>query len=247
MARYRDFDVDHIDPRWEEGRDYQLVCGLDCSLNLREEDPSINSAKSNRFLPWRWCREEIGVVPSEPGDLALFLVGADIENDIPGEWVLMEFMSDEWFKASWSTCSLCVNNRLQEWVRSNPEESYEACRRGGLRAGSENYTYLESYYEENPEKRREHSLLGAAVTKEWFKRDPEEPRRRALLGKENYEKWVRENQEQVRKNCSKAGIASGKVRFRCAITGKVSTAAGVVTWQKARGIDPTPENRIRIN
>jgi len=94
-------EIDHIDPRWEEGRDYQLVCGFEKDpKNLREETLSKNRSKSNRFLPWRWSREELGVVPEEPGDLAYFLVGADIEKDIPGEWVLMEFLSEEWFEAA---------------------------------------------------------------------------------------------------------------------------------------------------
>ena len=82
-------DIDHIDPRWEEGRDYQLVCGRDCPKNLLKRDASFNRKKNNRFLPWRYCPEEIGVVPVEPGDLCQFLVGE--------EWVLLEFLSDEWF------------------------------------------------------------------------------------------------------------------------------------------------------
>lgn len=100
MPRARLTEIDHIDPRWREGRDYQLVCGLDCPLNYREEDWRLNTAKSNRFLPWRWVRDEVGVVPEERGDLALFLVGADIESDTLGEWVLLEFLSEEWFSAS---------------------------------------------------------------------------------------------------------------------------------------------------
>jgi hypothetical protein len=243
----RDFDIDHIDPVWESGRDYQLVCGFNCLANLREEDPSFNTSKSNRFLPWRWSRDEIGVVPQEPGDLAYFLVGADIEKDIPGEWVLMEFLSDEWMESSWETCSLCVNNRLMDWMKEKPEEYLESCRRGGLTAGKENYTYLERYYEENPEKKKEFALLGAAVTKKTFEENPGEALRRLRLGEEARKRWMKENPEKLRENCSAAGVASGKVRYRCAITGKISTAAGVVTWQKARGIPTTPENRIRIN
>ena len=26
------YEIDHIDPRWEEGRDYQLICGRDVSI-----------------------------------------------------------------------------------------------------------------------------------------------------------------------------------------------------------------------
>lgn len=96
--------LDHIDPLWEDGRDYQLVCGLDCKRNWRELTYSENSSKNNRFLPWRFCSDEIGVKPVETGDLVQFLVGFDIEKDVPGEWVLMEFESKEWFEATKKYC-----------------------------------------------------------------------------------------------------------------------------------------------
>jgi hypothetical protein len=92
--------LDHIDPLWEEGRNYQLVCGWDCKKNWRELTVGENSRKSNRFLPWRYASDEIGVKPVETGDWVQFLVGFDIENDIPGEWVLMEFESAEWFETT---------------------------------------------------------------------------------------------------------------------------------------------------
>ena len=97
--------LDHIDPTWGEGRDYQLVCGLDCKHNWRELTVGDNSRKSNRFLPWRFCSEEIGQKPVESGDLVQFLVGFDIENDSPGEWVLMEFEGEEWYTLSKRYCA----------------------------------------------------------------------------------------------------------------------------------------------
>ena len=96
--------LDHIDPVWEEGREYQLVCGLDCERNWREMTVGNNSRKSNRFLPWRYCADEIGQRPCETGDWVQFLVGFDIENDIPGEWVLMEFEGNEWFECTKKYC-----------------------------------------------------------------------------------------------------------------------------------------------
>ena len=63
--------------------------------------------KSNRFLPWRYCADEIGQKPCETGDWVQFLVGFDIEKDIPGEWVLMEFESPEWFETT-TKFSACV-------------------------------------------------------------------------------------------------------------------------------------------
>ena len=111
------FDQDHIDPRGEEGRDYQLICGLDDPLNYCERESSFNTAKTNRFLPWHVASDEVGVIPIEQGDLCLFLVGADIERDIPGEWVLMEFLSEEWFAATHQTAGGV--RALEEWRKSN--------------------------------------------------------------------------------------------------------------------------------
>ena len=86
--------IDHIEPSWAEGRDYQLVCGLDTELNYAERDPSLNISKSNRFLPWRQSHDEMGVVPCEPGDLCLFL------DPDTNEWSLQEFMGEWWFAKS---------------------------------------------------------------------------------------------------------------------------------------------------
>jgi hypothetical protein len=86
--------LDHIDPLWEEGRDYQLVCGRDCKQNWREMVYSKNSTKGNRFLPWRYCEEEIGVKPVETGDLCQFF------NPGTEEWELMEFEGKKWWSLS---------------------------------------------------------------------------------------------------------------------------------------------------
>jgi hypothetical protein len=67
-------------------------------LNFREIEESENQRKSNRFLPWKWSREEIGVIPEEPGDLALFL------DPDTNKWVLEEFLGSWWYEKSWRTC-----------------------------------------------------------------------------------------------------------------------------------------------
>jgi hypothetical protein len=90
--------LDHREPIWKENRDYQLVCGLDNKFNHRQDSVSNNSKKSNRFLPWR----EYNGFPEEPGDLAYFLVD--------NEWVLMPWLSEEWFKASKGTSGESKNN-----------------------------------------------------------------------------------------------------------------------------------------
>lgn len=90
--------LDHRDPIWKEGRDYQLVCGLDNEFNYRYDTVGNNSRKSNRFLPWR----EYDGFPEKPGDLAYFLVN--------NEWVLMPWLSKEWFEASKGTSGESKNN-----------------------------------------------------------------------------------------------------------------------------------------
>jgi hypothetical protein len=214
-------ELDHIDPRWKEGRDYQLVCGLDCPLNYREEDARKNTAKSNRFLPWRWCRDEIGVVPEEPGDLAYFLVGADIEKDIPGEWMLMEFLSEEWFFATKSTVGSANyekdnTNVLKQWetFRANPDllnKRNQAVGEGGRKWRKENPEkakeadrkrvegHLRSR-KEDPGKWDEANATIAKKTKEKWEEDRSECLERLQTG---FNKWREENPEELRANLKK--------------------------------------------
>jgi hypothetical protein len=92
------YEWDHIDPRWGENRDYQLICGLENYHNFSERERTLNVQKSNRFLPWRVAEGEIGQVPVNPGDLCQFL---DQES---GEWVLEEFMGEWWFEKTKLFC-----------------------------------------------------------------------------------------------------------------------------------------------
>ena len=88
-------DLDHIDPRWKEGRDYQLVCGFEvCELNICEREKVLNVQKSNYFLPWRVSVDELGSVPVLQGDLCQFL------DPDTNEWVLEEFLGKWWFEKS---------------------------------------------------------------------------------------------------------------------------------------------------
>ena len=96
---------DHIDPHWEEGRNYQLVCGLDTPLNFCERDPDFNVSKNNRFLPWRVAKDELGCVPVEQGDLCQFL---DLNT---GEWVLEEFLGESWFAQTKSLCGASMGGK----------------------------------------------------------------------------------------------------------------------------------------
>lgn len=234
-----DLELDHIDPRWKEGRDYQLVCGLDCPLNYREEDWKKNTAKSNRFLPWRVAKDEIGTVPVEKGDLCLFLIGADIENDLPGGWVLMGFLSEEWFEASRHTCGSYQDHfreesKIKKWREENPEKVEGQLQ--SLINGSREWR------QNNKEAFKEVTKKAQDGAREWERNNPEGVIKRMNAMHDGKRKWLESNRELVSENAKQ----QAKKRYKCKITGYVSTAQWVTVHQKKLGIDPTPENRIRI-
>jgi hypothetical protein len=103
------YDWDHIDPDYPKScdRPYQMVCGFTNPINLIERDRSLNSSKSNRFLPWRVAHDEVGSVPVNPGDLCQFL------NCETGEWVLEEFMGEWWFAQTRTLCGESQSGRKQ--------------------------------------------------------------------------------------------------------------------------------------
>ncbi len=103
------FEVDHLDPRWTEGRDYQLVCGLDIHFNYSMASVSENRSKSNRFLPYR------GEAPVSKGDLCWFL------NLTTQEWELHPFLGDWWYEQTKSLCGNAFGGRDKslEWIEAN--------------------------------------------------------------------------------------------------------------------------------
>ena len=109
-------NMDHIDPSWAEGRDYQIVCGLDVVFNMAERDQKLNIQKSNRFLPWRNTLDEMGGDPVEQGDLCLFL------DPDTNEWVLEEFLGTWWYDKSTGTCG-CANRVLSAEARAKISEA----------------------------------------------------------------------------------------------------------------------------
>lgn len=140
--------IDHRDPQWDEKRTYQLVCGLNVSSNLRVLSVGENSAKSNRFLPWRtpagWPP------PEEPGDWAWFL------HPDTHEWVFTQWLGSLWWELSRTSCGefYAGKNRKgkplirKNWIspfaamheerRQNPEldaKFREQCRENGRRTG----------------------------------------------------------------------------------------------------------------
>jgi hypothetical protein len=91
-----DDSVDHLDPLWEEGRDYQLICGLHKPVNLRLCSVGENSKKSNRFTPWRVDTKL--PPPENPGDWAWFL------NLETGEWEFTQWLGSRWNELTRTTC-----------------------------------------------------------------------------------------------------------------------------------------------
>ncbi len=120
--------IDHIDPRWEEGRDYQLVCGLNTALNYCERDPDFNVSKNNRFLPWRVAEGEIGSVPINKGDLCQFL---DLTG---GEWVLEEFLGKWWFAQTHTLCGTYMGGKAisREQFQEMGRKSCEVQKQRGI-------------------------------------------------------------------------------------------------------------------
>jgi len=103
--------VDHIDPKWEEGRDYQRVCGLVSPLNLLDVELSYNAAKQNKFVPYR---VDLFPAPIRFGDMAEFLIGSDLLSDTPGSWVVCEFGGETWWEESRRIGCGSTQNRV--WV-----------------------------------------------------------------------------------------------------------------------------------
>ena len=111
-------EIDHIDPRWGDGRDYQLICGWDCTGNLEEITTSENARKTNRFLPWRVSKGELGSIPVLKGDLCQFL---DPDSN---EWVLEEFRGEWWYEKTKRSCG-----PAQVWKTRDRESQREVGRR----------------------------------------------------------------------------------------------------------------------
>jgi hypothetical protein len=225
MQRY---DWDHIDPDYPEGcdRPYQLVCGLTNPFNLIERDRSLNSSKSNRFLPWRVAAEEVGSVPINPGDLCQFL------NRETGEWTLEEFMGDWWFEQTRELCGAYVSgkSRPQEhFQKMSQSQSREMKQLGGkrvfkLKVGlgaltSEQLSAQGSLpWWFNPSTGETTRSFGSPGNG-W------EPRRGPMPWSKPY--------ENVNKD-----------KYICLVTGHISTAAGVAAWQKKRGIDSSKRTKL---
>ena len=220
-----DYDWDHIDPDYPKGayRPYQLVCGLTNSFNLIERDRSTNSSKSNRFLPWRVSKDEIGSVPVDFGDLCQFL---DRET---GEWVLEEFMGD-WYKEQ--TRDLCGEHVAGCRTRDDQSGLHApgmASAGGAIGGKCPWWTNLKT----------------GEVTRSWEKPGPDWVNKRAITWDPNKNLTAEELREKCQaanacirpESLSKGGVNAAKKKYICMVTGFISNAPTVARIQKRKGID----------
>ena len=164
-------DIDHIDPQWREGRDYQLVCGLNTPLNYCERESKFNTAKTNRFLPWRVALDEIGTVPVNQGDLCLFL------DPDTNTWVLEEFLGEWWFTKTKHFAGGCV--ALDKWRQDNLESQIANLVNWQRANAGETTRKQWVFYNNNPDKLAQRNAnIGAGVRR----RDEEDPSIRQRIG-----------------------------------------------------------------
>jgi hypothetical protein len=208
------YDWDHVDPDYPQGcdRPYQLVCGFTNEFNLVEREHSLNASKSNRFLPWRVAKGEVGSVPVNPGDICQFLDRAT------GEWVLEEFMGSWWFEQTRDLCGAYVSghmngvftyiNKTGMWGLS-PEQRKEILRKGGLTTGRRNAQTGRMREVQKLRPREDLVAQGKKI---------------GLKAKETGQ--ILEAQKKA-----------NKTKFICLVTGKITTSGPLAQWQKKRGID----------
>ena len=216
---------DHIDPDYPKTADrpYQLICGFTNEINLIERSCSINSSKSNRFLPWRVSYDEVGSVPVNPGDLCQFL---DLDS---GEWVLEEFMGRWWFE---KTRKLCGEHKAGSttFAQGIGLHAPGMASLGGTIGGKcpwwtnkESGEVVRSWVEPG------HGWVNSRKVT-W---NPN----KNYSSEELSEKCRRANQCIRPESLSKGGINASKLKYLCLVTGYVSNAPTVARRQKRLGID----------
>jgi hypothetical protein len=80
---------------------------------------------------------------------------------------------------------------------------------------------------------------------ERWKKDPEAVRNRCKFGGKAGAKWVEDNPELASERGQKAAAVTNCIKYKCTVTGHVSTAGPLSIYQRKRGIDTS--NRIRLN
>jgi hypothetical protein len=244
MIQSNTLSVEHIDPRWREGRDYQLICGFEegplANFNEVIADWSYNSRKSNRFVPYRTCKHS---APVTFGDIGEFLV--------EGEWVVCEFGGEIWWKES---SRIGCGETARHGNKNAEGKSVTAVKAGRAAhknrnkdgksvAGLKSAEKLNSAKDENGK--------SAAAVKGGMKTHAEkDDQGRSVAGVRNGGRLNEEKDERGKSlNATKGGKAGAKVthsqKWVCLVTGHISSPAGLSSWQIARGIDTKLRERIK--
>jgi hypothetical protein len=207
-----------------------MVCGFTNEFNLVERDSSLNSSKSNRFLPWRVAEGEIGSVPVNPGDLCQFL------NRATGEWVLEEFMGDWWFDQTRKLCgeyfSGCQSYENKKAIHA-PGVASQAGSIGGKCPWWTNTKTGE-------------------VKRSWESPGNDWVNKREIYWSPNKNKTNQEILDHCRRikkliprECIvKGGVVTGNDKWMCLQTGYITNAPALANYHKSKGIDKS--RRIKL-
>jgi len=227
------YDWDHVDPDYPVGceRPYQLVCGLTNKFNLVERDRSLNSSKSNRFLPWRVAKDEVGSAPVNPGDLCQFL---DSET---GKWVLEEFLGEWWFGQTKRLCGEHVAGSVTRDKRVGLHSPGAASKGGSIGGKCPWWT--------NP--------VTGEVKRAWKSPGSEWLNKREIHWSPNKNKTDQEildhcrqmNKRISKKSLIKGGNTTCSSKWMCLQTGYITNAPALATYHKNRGIDKS--RRIKLS
>jgi hypothetical protein len=194
-----------------------LVCGLENSFNEIIAENEYNAGKQNRFVPYRVKDYS---APITYGDIGEFL--------IDGEWLVCEFGGSEWKEetrrvgfGSMDAWKIIKERGIAIFGMSE-EEHFAASSQGGTTSWEEK--------------------------RGWFACSEEEAQeRRSRAGKKAVELGVGihgRTPEQHSVDSRNAGKSAMKQRWKCTVTGFISTAANLKRWQVRRGIDPTLRERV---
>jgi hypothetical protein len=222
--------LDHIDPRWEESREYQLTCGFHGShplahLNEVPVSCSYNARKTNRFVPYR-----IGKYPAplNEGDTCEFLIGADVKTDTPGEWIVCEFNVKD---SVWWAESSRIGCGSTEGARVSLERGVGCHAPGMASKGSKNQPH---------EDKVKGGILSHELGLGVHSRTPEE------MAEDGRKGGTTTAQRGLGFRSPGQASAGGRTvssqRFQSTDPNHpphVSSAAGLARWQMARGIDTT--------
>ena len=128
----------------------------------------------------------------------------------------VKFLPEELMKEG----GMWSNWSMREWIKNFPEEHRQAASKAGI-VGQESYQQLP-----NPSElvREGGSRGGTKSNTEWRQRDPQG--------------FIDAKQKAFR--------IANKTKFKCKTSGYVSTAAGVVAYQKGRGYDTSKSNREKL-